>query len=204
MVTSAFAWYTDVHHSVKPVQSGYRFALSYNLIHPSDSLVTRPIIPEANDADDNLRHILLSWKHDKSGKAPNKLVYQLQHQYSQISLRATGMKGPDAYLLSHLRPVAEELHFRLYLTNLEMVRRGPAEFHDDYGDHGGMTDIIEEDMEVKYMVDLDGVPVRIAGFDVEDEEIIPGPLSENDPDDTEYEGYQGNVSLNVIQVVKIY
>jgi predicted 2-oxoglutarate/Fe(II)-dependent dioxygenase YbiX len=30
--TSALAWYTDVMHEVRPVTSGHRLALSYNLI----------------------------------------------------------------------------------------------------------------------------------------------------------------------------
>ncbi|KAG6805401.1 hypothetical protein H0H93_004866, partial [Arthromyces matolae] len=31
--TALLAWYTDVVHEVKPLKSGYRLALSYNLIH---------------------------------------------------------------------------------------------------------------------------------------------------------------------------
>ena len=31
--TAVLAWYTDVKHEVKPVTSGYRLALTYNLIH---------------------------------------------------------------------------------------------------------------------------------------------------------------------------
>ncbi|KAI0828858.1 hypothetical protein BC628DRAFT_1417257 [Trametes gibbosa] len=36
--TSVLAWYTDVEHEVKAITSGYRLALSFNLIHTADTL----------------------------------------------------------------------------------------------------------------------------------------------------------------------
>ena len=32
------AWYTDVLHEIKPITSGYRVALSFNLIHTSPNV----------------------------------------------------------------------------------------------------------------------------------------------------------------------
>lgn len=101
--------------------------------------------------------------------------------------------------MAHLRPVAEELHFRIYLANLQLLQSGPVEGggYDDEDDDENLTmmEVSDQSMDVKYAVDLDGMPVDLPDLEVEDDEIMPGPLSDNEPASKDYEGYQGNVSL---------
>ncbi len=52
-MTHALAWYTDVYHSVSPVLSGYRLALSYNLVH---SKAYKPSLRVISEKADKLRH----------------------------------------------------------------------------------------------------------------------------------------------------
>ena len=56
--TTVLAWYTDVKHSIKPITSGYRLALSYNVYHTKNTL--RPSLPTNHSAVTALRHVLLS------------------------------------------------------------------------------------------------------------------------------------------------
>ena len=59
--TAVLAWYTDVLHEVKPVTSGYRLALSYNLIHPSSRLPL-PMAPTYDGPCAELRQVLRKWE----------------------------------------------------------------------------------------------------------------------------------------------
>src|SRR5882757_7992640 len=59
--TSALAWYTDVTHEVKPVTSGYRLAISYNLIDPSPG-ISPPLLPEMHPAVSAVERIFRKWR----------------------------------------------------------------------------------------------------------------------------------------------
>ncbi|KAL3253155.1 hypothetical protein ABHI18_009682 [Aspergillus niger] len=90
------AWYADVIHEVRPVTSGYRVVLVYNLIHrPSVGLGFSGI------QTDKLTHLLESWvsgcsgngqsdhsgwDHHIKGACPPALVYLLEHQYTVAEL----------------------------------------------------------------------------------------------------------------------
>ena len=59
--TALLAWFTDVTHDVKPVTSGYRLALSYNLIHTAPH-ATLPSVPAPDRSSAELRRVLENWK----------------------------------------------------------------------------------------------------------------------------------------------
>src|ERR1700679_2020361 len=59
--TSALAWYTDVTHEVKPVTSGYRLAISYNLVNTSPGLPP-PHLPDLHLAVSAVERIFHKWK----------------------------------------------------------------------------------------------------------------------------------------------
>ncbi|KAF7352874.1 Zn(2)-C6 fungal-type domain-containing protein [Mycena venus] len=201
---SVLAWYTDVIHEIKPITGGYRLAIAFNLIQTANS---RPKLPETSDFLTKMRHVLLSWKHQPDSAVPAKLLYLLQHKYSLASLRGNCLKGADAYKVGLLQSLAKQLNFDIGLANVECHLRG---YGDDYGgyrggygssegddDDVGMAEVEERSMSIGNLVDLDGRQIQ---DDVEceedDSEFCPENLRENveggDPDEREYEGYQGN------------
>ncbi|KZS90678.1 hypothetical protein SISNIDRAFT_430659, partial [Sistotremastrum niveocremeum HHB9708] len=91
--TSILAWYSDVRHGVKPITSGYRLALSYNLIIPTG--VPRPDIPGNSKMIAAVRHVLLSWKQSFDATTPLKLACVLDHQYSLHGLQNGVFRGAD-------------------------------------------------------------------------------------------------------------
>jgi hypothetical protein len=200
--TTMLAWYTDVLHEVRPVMSGYRLALSFNLIHTGVSL--RPSLPDDDTGITRLQHVLTSW--ESSVKGPEKLIYLLGHQYSRSDLRRGALKGADAHKVGLLETLATQCNFDLGLANLECHLSGYAE--EDYG-YGGcwstrrgrsstcMGEVEEREMTITGLVGLDGTSLQ-EDVDYEEDELIPQNLAEvveeDDPDDEEYEGYQGNVS----------
>ncbi|KDQ16692.1 hypothetical protein BOTBODRAFT_30614 [Botryobasidium botryosum FD-172 SS1] len=212
--TSVMAWYTDVTHEIKPITSGYRLALSYNLIHTTNAL--RPVLPSSDDAVVKLRRVLSSWQRSLDS-APKKIIYLLKHKYSTANLKGSALKGEDAHLVSLLESLADELGFHVGLAIVECHVSGQA---DDMGRHGygGYSEadpsdlsIVEETeraMSVTNLVNLDGrslatsIDIDDAGEDDEDgeeghiPETIPADLrsivEDGPPDEQEYEGYQGN------------
>ena len=140
--TTVLSWYTDVMHEIKPITSGYRLALMYNLVHTTSAL--RPSLGETNDIVRRLKHVLKSWK-QAEGDVPTKLVYLLDHKYSQASLRGSALKGLDAQKLAILDLLGEQYGFYLGLANVCCTLSGSAD-DDGYG-RGWGYDNSEDDSE---------------------------------------------------------
>ncbi|KAF8908585.1 hypothetical protein CPB84DRAFT_1767012 [Gymnopilus junonius] len=188
--TAILAWYTDVKHAVKEVIAGYRLALSYNLIHDEPSSSTpRYGLPDLDEAVVPLRRILKKWKAGKYNDEldRNLIAYLLDHEYSVVNLHGgfKDLKGVDSQRIKFLRPVAEQLGFRIGLANLEHNVRGDA---DDCGGgyyRRGRYDSDEEEDS--------GEPEMAEDIFLGQEELIPkDPFDGDEPDDAEYEGYTGN------------
>ena len=123
--TTVLAWYTGVAYEVKPVTSGYRLALSYDLIHTP--VAPRPSLPNTNSAVHALRHVLLSWKQANSDRVPRKILYLLDGQYPQTGLKGSALEGIDAHKLAILNALANELGFHIGLAILECHLSGTPE-----------------------------------------------------------------------------
>ena len=223
LVTSVLAWYTDIEHEVKPITSGYRLALSFNLIHTTNSL--RPALSSHSGVASRLRHVLLSWKQaDDDGDIPKKIISVLSHKYSQASLRvgASALKGADAHIVALLHNIGGPHGFGIGLANLTYAQTGIGDDsghrYGPYGKYGGFSarnrdddrdlnfdtsHYVEAMLSVDHLVDLDGRIIwqhRCSELEDEevDTEVIPADLvhqlTSGDFDDQEYEGYMGNVS----------
>ena len=53
-----------------------------------------------------LRHVLLSWKQMNRLDAPRKMIYLLDHQYSQANKTGSALKGLDAHKMAILQMLA--------------------------------------------------------------------------------------------------
>jgi hypothetical protein len=217
--TSILTWYTDVMHEVKPITSGYRLALSYNLIHTSQG-IPRPMLPDMHTAVTHLRSVLKRWGrggYDGADDTPQIVAYLLKHEYSEVNLKAGALKGEDAHKVSHLRTLAEEFDVVVCLANLSCNVSGVPDddgggYYRGYGgrkrnryydseedsdDRGtpSMMEEIDRSLTISNLVDLNGTTM-MSGKDIhlEENSLIPeNPFEDETPDETEYEGYMGNV-----------
>lgn len=215
--TSVLAWYADVMHEVKPITSGYRLALSYNLIHNSTSLPL-PTVPTVNPAIADLRDIFDKWRRGYYEDAPSHISYLLEHQYSKVDLSRgdKGLKGVDAHLVRVLFEISKEAGVALGLAELECHvvggasedfdpyssgKRARHSYYDEYDDCGDDTPCIGEETSrtttISSLVDLDGNFLIGEGkITVTNDGLIPNdPFEDEDPDDRDYEGYMGNVRV---------
>ncbi|KAH9897752.1 hypothetical protein C8Q73DRAFT_370472 [Cubamyces lactineus] len=207
--TTVLAWYTDVEHTVEAVTSGYRLALSFNLIHTTNSL--RPTL-SVSSLPTRLRRVLLAWEQAKNdGVAPTKVIYLLSHAYSHANLSGSALKGVDAHLVAILDNVGRPYGFHIGLANLTCTESGIAEdcgrserwgrcAYDDSDDPDDseveMAEVEATDVEIEHLVDLDGRLIQQSvSCDIEVEAIpdeLVDEITAGGFDDQEYEGYQGN------------
>lgn len=194
---SVLTMYNDVLREIKPITSGYRLALMYDLIHTSSS-IPRPFLPDMHSAVCQLRHVLEKWMNgaskDSAGNWENDIVaYILQHEYGGVNLQMGTLKGQDRHMVSHVKGVADELGFKVCLGRLKYVETGIAE---DYGmgksglraydsdseydesdsDRGipGMEEVEEKTLNITSLVDSNGVEM-LDGHDLplNEQSLIP-------------------------------
>ena len=68
--------FADCKHELKPVQSGFRLALVYNLIHVSDGPM--PMLKDCSEVIAKITRLIQAW----SVKAPgqHRAVWMLEHK----------------------------------------------------------------------------------------------------------------------------
>ena len=196
---SALAWYTDVIHEVKPVTSGYRLAISYNLVNPSRG-IPAPHLPDMHSAVSGVQRIFRMWakgEYDLS-ESSGTIAYLLDHQYSDTGLEFTTLKGKDATLISNIKRAAEKEGVCLRLGNLVYEVSGDAGGDYSYGRRvARMEEVHDTECRIEGLYDLEGdlaklkSPIRL----MEEFDLIPkDPFDGQNPDDEDFEGYTGNVS----------
>ena len=202
LTTSALAWYTDVIHEVKPVTSGYRLAVSYNLVNASPGLPP-PHLPDMHSAVSAVEEIFHKWRKGGYGNPDfsGTIAYLLDHEYSQANLEFAALKGKDATLVSNIREVAEKQGISLHIGLLACEVTGDADVYgsdDEWGPPPKMEVVHETEYRIEGLYDLDGDlaeggdPIILnPEFDMIPQD--PG-FEGQDPDDQEFEGYTGNVS----------
>ncbi|KJA26964.1 hypothetical protein HYPSUDRAFT_1039386 [Hypholoma sublateritium FD-334 SS-4] len=223
--TALLAWYTDVKDEVKEVTSGYRLALSYNLVNVASSRAPRHTMPDMLKSPSLLRKVLKKWRAKKydefEGSNPRVAACLLKHEYSPENLKdgLKALKGADAHKVSFIRPAAEELGFMVGVASLNYYETGEGDdyggyryrsyYHDDYDNededddaHDGGPNMVEVEstrVNIEGLVDSDGLLLLSEGqIALDDRCLIPKhAFKDVVPDDVEYEGYLGNQSGNV-------
>jgi predicted 2-oxoglutarate/Fe(II)-dependent dioxygenase YbiX len=118
------AFYADCLHEVLPIASGYRLALIYNLIRVGEGPL--PQAPDYGAQQAGLVRLLTEW--DRSGAVPDKLVYPLEHAYTEAEIGFAALKGQDAAAAQVLIPAAKAAECDLYLALISVEETGWAEY----------------------------------------------------------------------------
>ena len=200
------AFYADCVHEVRPIRSGHRIVLTYNLMVADGPSVSPP---PAGAADTEMTELLREHFQRRStsrwgrrdGLPPNRLVYLLDHQYTQRGLDWSTLKGTDAARAAMLRAAADRCDCDTALA-LAAVRE-TWDCQDDYWDGGGYGDtdmgspqreeLIESVVTLESCVDSSSRPAASLVAAVDDDEVCATtPSGQLEPYDSEYEGYMGN------------
>lgn len=225
---SFVAFYADCRHEIKPVRSGYRIVLTYNLSVHGD---TAGAVPEvARGTVDALAACLQehfsapvrppSWRRGaEPSPPPDRLVYLLDHEYTERSLSGAHLKGVDAVRAVALHAAAELADGEVVLALADISETWSAyEFDrydrpysrsryrrwdegedgedDDDVDQGGgyeLEELIESSVSLDHWTDWSGKRAERIFSSVGDDEVCATtPTNQFEPYSSEYEPYMGN------------
>lgn len=155
--TTVLACYADTAREVKPITSGFRLALSYNIYHTEQPSLTD------SSAAMRLRQVLTRWSEGAFGSTPKAICYKLEYEYnrSERSKGASGLQGEDAskflqiqkavsglgialgFGLFKLRIVSDDTQLDEYYESLSYRRRKRIRCY--YADENGDDDLYDDD-----------------------------------------------------------
>jgi len=220
---SFVAFYADCRHQVKPVKSGYRVTLTFNLLAAGETGA------QGAGPVGDLAHCLTGHfttpatrRYGRGGlDPPNRLVFLLDHEYTQRGLSWNRLKGADAERAALLRAAAERAGCEAVLALAEVKETWDAwpsdgEPWDDYGyydeededdeDYGGVSrdrggdhddyqlnELIDDEVTLGRWTSPDGTGGEPISLHVPDSEVcVTTPSADLVPHQSEYEGYMGN------------
>ena len=117
--------YADVMHEVRPVTSGYRLVVVYNLVQTSPGLTQSAA--RLSSEKNKLEKTLAAWHRGvKKGNdsAPVFLAYALDHEYTEASLNLDSLKGLDKVKANCLVQSCSQTDVGIYLASCEKTQSG--------------------------------------------------------------------------------
>ncbi len=208
------AFYADCVHEVRPVRSGRRVTLTFNVLvtHDAEAIQIDPDEELAGLVGEHFATpVTRRWSNEPS-PAPNRLVVLLDHQYSERGLAVGRIKGRDVEWVSRLRVAADRAGCpsALALAEIRQTWNAYEDRHswryryDDDGDDEGYDDgessasydvgeLIEDEISLGWWKRAgigNGEQISL-GVD-EGEVCAITPTASLTPYESEYEGYMGN------------
>lgn len=204
------AFYADCTHEVKPLESGIRVALVYNLVR--QGAPTRPVSGGA--VAGRIASDLRAWGPDD----PVKLAFVLEHRYSEAEIGWTKLKGADDGRAMVLRDAAAAAGVTAHLALLsvdvewsaeELQHRSWGRGRSHYSYSGEVPDDLElyeeirNDRVLQAFVDASDVPSDLAALPVMHSEVWPrGSLDDERPDEVTYHEATGNEGATLTQMYR--
>lgn len=198
-------WYSDVHHEVLPVNSGYRLVLTYNLV--LDHSNQRPCEDLQTSEMRLLHDVIGRWLlEDKNEREIDYVYYKLDHEYTEASISLNNLKGQDWAQVQALRYVSSQLPVDIFLAVLEKEEMGGCdsscynkknsywdEEYEEVEHDGGfhpIDDICSTEYKILSLVDLDGCQVA-KDMKLDETKVLQEDCFNVNPEEY-YEGYMGN------------
>jgi len=204
------AFYADCLHEVRPVTSGCRLTLVYNLLRRGDDRQGTnhaPQTPSYQSEQARSAMVLRRWAESKGlsdDDSPEKLVYPLEHVYTPAELSFAALKGADAAVSAVLAAAAHEADCAIHLALVSIEESGAAEHTDDYpARRRGRSDEEDDAYEIVEVSERtatlstwrrpDGGQTELAALPFEDDELCPpDALAAMEPDELYFEEATGN------------
>ncbi|KAL7807582.1 hypothetical protein V8C26DRAFT_313340 [Trichoderma gracile] len=178
---TALAWFSDVDHEVKPLESGNRLVLTYKLFQPSGIVQSAQLLFGQSQ---RVKSILSKWQ----TRFPDRfmLAYPLDHLYTKSSLSMNNLKGRDRAVCHSLQEVSAACG--LYLTLGHMTR-------SEMDDGGGYFASEEPSTRLETVFSCDGAPIGWFCQVDESEILVPDFFEDRDPDSEDEGEFTGNENM---------
>ena len=223
------AFYADCHHEVHPIKQGYRIVLAYNLVLEHNATAAGAPTAAINGLTDTIREFFATpgqarWSGDHSMRSPpDRLVYLLEHEYTQRGLQWNRLKNSDAQRAIALQEAARELDCEIFLALADVHETWSCEDeYSGYSDYGQryygdnddpdendsgesvgessdpeLTELIDSDVELRHWLGAGGRWEAVAARVDAAELCYTSPSVDLEPFESGHEGYTGNAGNTV-------
>ncbi|MDE0062342.1 MAG: 2OG-Fe(II) oxygenase [Gammaproteobacteria bacterium] len=201
------AFYADCTHETRPVLDGYRLSLVFNLcLKPGDTETPRQA-PDYSSTVQGIAEQLIAWREGEHG--PDKLVWMLEHDYSQAGLSFDSLKNADGALARVLERSTNDAKCEFYAAIVHVEEQGTAryadgEYFDGWGWRGDDADDLEFDeiLDGRYWLDgwvgSDGEEAPFGKIALNPGEALPaGALDHAEPDEQWVNEATGNEGVTL-------
>lgn len=211
------AFYADRRHEVRPVKSGYRVTLTFNLLlsDNGDAAAKGPVQEAASYLTEHFSVPAVS-RYGRDRGRPGRLAFLLDHQYTQRGLATGRFKGADTKRVATLRAAAEQAACRSVFALTEIKETWDVWeardsqrrnwYDDDPGggaDPGGgdgsddgdyeLNSLIDDEIALTWWTGPDGVDAEEIRLALDEHEVCAvTPTKSLTPYESECEGYMGN------------
>lgn len=190
------AFYADCEHEIKPVTSGYRICLVYNLVQ-KQAAKTIKIVP----LEEHVKKIAEVLEDDKYDPAKPTKIILLGHQYTPENFSMDALKLNDRSKAEALLRAADMAGYYAKMCLVTsyiagMPEPGGGYYGDDVDEDAVMEEVYDESLTIEHWM-KDGVPPLSVGFE-EDDLIASFQLDEDEPIVKEVEGYMGNYGPDLL------
>lgn len=175
---TTLAWFSDVTHEVKELTSGYRLALTYNIVQNESAKQSAGFFGQQAQ---EVKQVLLQWQVNYPGN--NMLVYPLDHKYSQSSLSFRNMKGRDKAVCQAIQDIGAHSVVFLLLAHQTHTTEEDEDYYDNDAESGTCLDAIftPEGKQIATDYTLD-----------DDEVMTPNMFADRNPDSEDEGEFTGN------------
>ena len=210
------AFYADCSHEVRPLRSGYRLCLVYNVtLARSRRRAKRIDAPSYGAVTARVAELLGAWRETDETQ---KRAVTLEHAYTQDGLTLDRLKGADRARAEALFEAAEQAGCVAHLALLTLWQLGDVDhdYHDysyrrrrryrsryDDEDEGParehrMGEIIDTSLTASHWSDRHGNARQLGEITIDEDEIVAGDaLDDGEPSEEEFEDYTGNAGLTL-------
>lgn len=209
------AFYADCMHEVRPIISGCRLTLIYNLLRRGKDPVPEP--PNYDDEQTEVAALLRQWAAELAqpdSTAPLKLLYCLEHVYTEAELGFEALKGADVAKVAVLVDAAKQADCDAHLALVSIQESGNAEYNGDYhrsrrkrhwdhddddedDDEFEVGEVYERDTTVAHWRAVDGSRPEWGEFPFDEAELCPPTAFEGlEPDELSFEEATGNAGAS--------
>ncbi|KAI0863076.1 hypothetical protein F4860DRAFT_89773 [Xylaria cubensis] len=110
-------WYSDASYEVLPLEFGYRWVLTYNLI--ANVPLEKPL-EGIEIGNEFLRNIIESWAKADSSDSTEPLYYTLDNKHTTGNLSLSTLESRDQAIIEQLLLVSHDLDFHFFLATLQL------------------------------------------------------------------------------------
>jgi hypothetical protein len=192
-------FYADCVHEVRPITTGFRITLVFNLRFIDTS---RPLkAPDYRFEQARVAEALRNWA--SAEDEPDKLILPLEHAYTPTELSFSALKGADAGVASVLIKAAAEADCDLHLALVSIEESGSAQPTGYYSRGRWNRDDDDEEFEVAEVCERaltlsewrrpDGGEAKFNDFPFSEDELCPQDAFEDlEPDEEYFQEATGN------------